>query len=114
MKTAQDLFELLRSGKADAIAQSREALTGLSARLPGSRVLDGAFLNSFVAIAVPKNKPAALAYVSTFLEEAKMSGSLRRASKIPACRSHCGAAWRETLSASDFPLGRWKAAGRRR
>ena len=79
MKTAQELFELLQSGKADAIAQSRESLTGLSTRLPGSRVLDGGFLNSFVAIAVPKNKPAALAYVSTFLEEAKASGSLRRA-----------------------------------
>ena len=79
VKTAQELFELLQSGKADAIAQSREALTGLSTRLPGSRVLEGAFLNSFVAIAVPKNKPAALAYVSIFLEDAKVSGSLRRA-----------------------------------
>jgi polar amino acid transport system substrate-binding protein len=79
VKTAQELFELLRSGKADAIAQSRQSLTGLATRLPGSRVLDGGFLSSFVAIAVPRNKPAALAYVSTFLEEAKASGSVHRA-----------------------------------
>jgi polar amino acid transport system substrate-binding protein len=79
VKTAQELFELLRSGQADAIAQSRESLTGMSGRLPGSRVLDGAYLSSFVAVAVPKNKPAALAYASAFVEEAKASGSVRRA-----------------------------------
>ncbi len=79
VKTAEDLFDLLRSGKADAIALSREALTALSGKLPASRVLDGGFLNSFVAIAVPKNRPAALAYVSVFIEGAKASGSVRRA-----------------------------------
>jgi polar amino acid transport system substrate-binding protein len=87
VKTGQELFDLLQSGKADAIAQSRESLAGLSRRLPGSRVLGGSFLNSFVAIAVPKNKAAALAYVSTFLEAAKASGSVRRAlesSGLPA------------------------------
>jgi polar amino acid transport system substrate-binding protein len=79
VKNADDLFESLRSGKADAIVQSRESLVGLSSRLPGSRVLDGAFLNSFVAVAVPKNKPAALAYASAFVEDAKASGGVRRA-----------------------------------
>jgi polar amino acid transport system substrate-binding protein len=79
VKTGSDLFELLKDGKADAIVQSRESLTGLSAKLPGSRVLDGSFLNSFVAVAVPKERPAALAYVSAFVEDAKASGSVRRA-----------------------------------
>ena len=78
VKTAGELFELLRSGKADAIAQSRESLTQMAAKLPGSRVLPGAYLNSFVAVAVPKNKPAALAYASAFVEEAKASGMVRR------------------------------------
>jgi polar amino acid transport system substrate-binding protein len=78
VKTGGELFEMLRSGKADAIVQSRESLTTLAAKLPGSRVLDGAFLNSYVAVAVPRNKPAALAYVSAFVEEAKASGSVRR------------------------------------
>ena len=70
---------LVREGKADAIALSRESLNGLLDKLPGSRLLDGGFLNSVTAAAVPKNKPAALAYVSAFVEEAKASGSVRRA-----------------------------------
>jgi polar amino acid transport system substrate-binding protein len=78
VKSGGELFEMLRSGKADAIAQSRESLTALSARLPGSRVLDGAYMNSYVAVAVPRNKPAALAYASAFVEQAKASGSVRR------------------------------------
>ncbi len=71
--------ELMRSGKADAIALSRESLTGLAKKLPGSRVLDGGFLNSFTGIWVPNGKPAALAYVGAFIEAAKASGSVRRA-----------------------------------
>lgn len=78
-KNADELFELLKTGKADAIALSRESLTQLSAKMPGSRVLDGAFLNSYVAIAVPKGKPAALAYASAFVDSAITSGGVRRA-----------------------------------
>jgi polar amino acid transport system substrate-binding protein len=77
-KSGLQLFDMLRTGKADAIAQSRESLTQMAARLPGSRVLPGAFLNSYVAVAVPKNKPAALVYASAFVEEAKASGMVRR------------------------------------
>jgi polar amino acid transport system substrate-binding protein len=79
VRTPEEMFELLKSGKADAIVQSRESLTGLSAELPGSRVLDGGFLNSYVAIAVPKGKPAALAYASAFVDAAIASGGVRRA-----------------------------------
>ena len=53
VKTADELFDLLKSGRADAIALSRESLSQLAAKLPGSRVLDGAYLNSYVAVAVP-------------------------------------------------------------
>jgi len=79
VNTADALFDLLKSGQADAIALSRESLTQLAAKLPGSRVLDGAYLNSFVAVAVPKGRPAALAYVSTFVNTAIAAGSVRRA-----------------------------------
>ena len=78
-KNADELFELLKSDRADAIALSRESLTQMSAKLPGSRVLAGAFLNSYVAVAVPKGKPAALAYASAFVDAAIASGSVRRA-----------------------------------
>jgi polar amino acid transport system substrate-binding protein len=50
----------------------------LVAKIPGSRILDDAFLNSSTAVCVPKGKPAALAYVSDFIEEAKASGLVRR------------------------------------
>jgi polar amino acid transport system substrate-binding protein len=66
------------AGKCDAMALSRESLTGIAPKIPGSRILDDAFLSSTTAVAVPKNKPAALAYVSAFVEEAKASGLVRK------------------------------------
>jgi polar amino acid transport system substrate-binding protein len=69
---------LMKQGKADAIGLSRESLTGLLPQIPGSRVLDGGFLNSVTAVAVPLNKPAARAYASEFVEEVKASGLVRR------------------------------------
>ncbi|HME30617.1 MAG TPA: transporter substrate-binding domain-containing protein [Pseudolabrys sp.] len=69
----------MRDGKIDAIALSRESLSGLVGTIPGSRILDDAFLNSSTAVCVPKGKPAALALVSAFIEEAKASGLVRRA-----------------------------------
>ena len=72
-------IELMRLGQADAIALGRASLGGLLAKLPGSSVLDGAFLNSTTAVAVPKGNSAALEYVSKFIEEAKASGLVRRA-----------------------------------
>jgi polar amino acid transport system substrate-binding protein len=78
VKSTDEGFELLRSGKVDATGGSRESLAVLAALLPGSRVLDGAYLNSYVAVAVPKGRPAALAYASAFVEEAKASGLVRR------------------------------------
>jgi polar amino acid transport system substrate-binding protein len=68
----------MKAGEIDCIALSRESLSGLAAKIPGSRVLDGGFLNSSTAVAVPKGKPEALAYVSQFIEDAKASGQVRR------------------------------------
>jgi polar amino acid transport system substrate-binding protein len=87
---SDELPELLTSKKVDAVALSREAAAALSARLPGSRVLDGAFWKSYVAIAVPAVKgqsaivipstkdPAVLPYLNAFIDEAIASGSVRR------------------------------------
>ena len=61
----------LKDGQVDALAFSRESLTGLAPKVPGSRILDGGFLNSTTSVAIPKNRPAALAYVTEFIEEAK-------------------------------------------
>ena len=77
-KGVDEAVEFVREGKADAIGLSRESLTGLVAKLPGSRILDGGFLNSVTAVAVPKGRPAALAYVSAFVEDEKAAGNARR------------------------------------
>jgi polar amino acid transport system substrate-binding protein len=68
----------MKAGSCDVIPLSRESLGGVQPSIPGSRILDGGILNSMTAVAVPKNRPAALAYVSGFIEEAKASGLVRR------------------------------------
>ena len=82
VKSVDEALELLKSGQADAIALSREAAIALSAKLPGPRVLDGAFWKSYCAIAVPNRYPlkaAMLDYLSAFIDSAIASGSVRRA-----------------------------------
>ena len=71
--------QAMLDGKIQAIALSRESLGGVATKVPGSRILPDAFLNSTTAVCVPKGKPAALAYVSEFIEEAKASGLVRNA-----------------------------------
>ena len=71
--------DLMKAGKIDCIALSRELLTGLLPKIPGAHILEGGFLNSTTAIAVPNGKPEALAYVSQFIEEAKAGGLVRKA-----------------------------------
>ena len=78
-RTMDELVEKMKSGEVDAIALGRESLQGLQPQLPGSRILDGYFHAAATAVAVPKNHPAALAYVSEFIEQAKASGIVRRA-----------------------------------
>lgn len=78
-RTVDEVLELTRAGQADAVALGRESLVDLSKKLPGSRVLPGYYQATGVAIAVPKGHPAALAYVTDFMENAKASGSVRRA-----------------------------------
>jgi len=73
-----EAIDMLRSGRVDAFALGRDALVPYQAEIPGSRILEGHLHSSGIAIAVPKQRPAALAYVSAFLNEAKASGSIRR------------------------------------
>jgi polar amino acid transport system substrate-binding protein len=77
--SVDEAMALLRAGKADAFALSRDALPPFVAQLPGSRIVDGGFNQTGVAVAIPKSRPNALAYVTAFLESAKASGDVRRA-----------------------------------
>ncbi|EHP43486.1 amino acid ABC transporter substrate-binding protein [Cupriavidus basilensis OR16] len=78
-KTLAEVREQVRAGKVDAAAAGRETLAGLAAQVPGARVLEGSFHVEGVAVAVPKNRPAALEFVSDFIETAKATGVVRRA-----------------------------------
>src|SRR3954471_18841937 len=69
-----EAVEMLTGGKADAFALSRDSLPPFVARPPGSRIVDGGFQLTGVAIAVPRARPDALAYVTSFIEKAKNSG----------------------------------------
>jgi polar amino acid transport system substrate-binding protein len=66
-------------GEGDAFALSRDSFVTLLSRLPGARVLPGQFQQTGIAVAVPKNRPAALKLASKLTESAKKSGLVRRA-----------------------------------
>jgi polar amino acid transport system substrate-binding protein len=72
-------FDLPRDGNAHALAAPRPALLALSARLPGSRVLEDRFHAAFGAMAVPKGQTGRLAYIAEFVEQAKASGVVQQA-----------------------------------
>jgi len=72
-------FNLIKEGKAQVYAQNRYMLLGLADNLPGARVLEDRFSAAEMSIALPKGRPAALAYVSEFVEQSKKSGIVSRA-----------------------------------
>jgi polar amino acid transport system substrate-binding protein len=72
-------LELVASGKADALAGLTQGLLNMSAKLPGSRVVEGRFMAVQQSIAVPKGKDAGLAYLRGVVEDAKASGLVARA-----------------------------------
>jgi polar amino acid transport system substrate-binding protein len=78
-ETEASAFDLLKAGKVQAIAQDRSHLMLLAPRLPGSRVLEDRLLAAELAMALPKGRRAALAYVGEFIEQAKASGAVQRA-----------------------------------
>jgi len=72
-------FELLKTGKVEALAGLTQGLLGLAEKLPGSRIVDGRFMGVQQSIAVPKGKDAGLAYLRRVVEDAKASGLVARA-----------------------------------
>ncbi|OGA07651.1 MAG: ABC transporter substrate-binding protein [Betaproteobacteria bacterium RIFCSPHIGHO2_12_FULL_69_13] len=73
-------LDLLGTGKADAVAGLKPNMYAVSAKLPGSRVLEGRPGSEGAALAMPKHRnPAALAYARRFIEEAKAGGLVKQA-----------------------------------
>jgi len=78
-QTFDEIFNLLKDGKVDAFALSRDQLNALAKKIPGTRVLDETFKQTVTAVAVPLNHPLSLEYASNFMTEAKSNGLLRKA-----------------------------------
>jgi polar amino acid transport system substrate-binding protein len=77
--SVDEMLALARAGEGDAFALSSDAFATLLPKLPGARVLPGNFQETGIAVAVPKDRPRALAAVTALLAEAKRSGVVRRA-----------------------------------
>jgi polar amino acid transport system substrate-binding protein len=78
-QTYDEIFNLLKNGEIDAFALSRDQLTAMSKKIPGTRVLDETFKQTVTAIAVPLGHPQALEFATKFMTEAKTNGLLRKA-----------------------------------
>ncbi len=78
-KSVAEAMAMMQAGTAQAVALSRDSLQLLQHQLPGSRILEGAFQTTGVAMAVQKDRPAALVHVTAFMESAKSDGTVRRA-----------------------------------
>lgn len=78
-ETPDPTFDLLRTGQADVMASTRNALLQFSDQLPGSRVLEDRYGANINRMVVPKGLAGRLAYVSEFVEDAKASGLVQKA-----------------------------------
>ena len=72
-------FDLLATGKVEALAGLRQALVATVEKLPGSRMLDGQFFAVQQAVGVPSGRDAGVQYLRAFVEESKASGLVARA-----------------------------------
>jgi polar amino acid transport system substrate-binding protein len=75
----EEAQQKLAKGELDALAMGREALIDFAKKEPGTRLLDDIIQTTGVVVVVPKSRPAALAWATRFLEEAKANGTVRRA-----------------------------------
>jgi polar amino acid transport system substrate-binding protein len=78
-KSVDEAMAMMQAETVQAFALTHDALPPLQKQLPGSRILDGAFQTTGVAIALHKDRPAALAYLNDFIASAKANGIVRRA-----------------------------------
>jgi polar amino acid transport system substrate-binding protein len=78
--TSAAAIEMFASrGDIDAVAGVRNPLVSASAKLPGTRVIDGSFMAIGQAAGVPRARQAAARYLAEFIEEVKASGFVQEA-----------------------------------
>lgn len=67
-------YDLFVTEKLEALAGLRPKLIEEAEKLPGARILPGAFMTVQQAIGTPRGRPAAEAFLADFVEEAKRGG----------------------------------------
>jgi polar amino acid transport system substrate-binding protein len=72
----EDAFKALQDGRVHAMAGLRFNAMQWTSRVPGSRVLADSFTSAQQAIAVPNGRPAARAYLESFIDEVRRSGMI--------------------------------------
>ena len=70
--------QMLASGQLDAFATNKAILFEMSGGTPGTRVLEGRWGTEHMAIAIPKGRAPAHAYLRQFTEDIQKSGILAR------------------------------------
>jgi polar amino acid transport system substrate-binding protein len=68
--TIKSAVHMLEQRELDAFATNKAVLFALSDHLPGSKVIDGRYGVEHLALAVPKGRPKAMAYLATFVNGA--------------------------------------------
>jgi polar amino acid transport system substrate-binding protein len=76
VKYAIQMFE---RRELDAYATNKPTLFEMSDQMPGARVLDGRWGEEHLAVAIPKGRDSAMAYVRRFVREAQSNGLLSKA-----------------------------------
>ncbi len=78
-QTYDEIEKLLKGGEIDAFALSRDQLTEMAKKIPGTKVLDETFKKTVTAVAVPLNHPQSLAFARKFMADAIANGTMRKA-----------------------------------
>jgi polar amino acid transport system substrate-binding protein len=71
-------YELFVREKLDVLAGLKPRLVSDAEKLPGSRILDGQITGVQQAVGTPKARAAAAQFLSTFVEDLKQSGLVKR------------------------------------
>ena len=79
--TSPAVTDTMVAQKLEVAAGVRQQLEADAKRVAGLRMLDGRFMVINQAMALPKNRPAALNYLTAFVEEMKTSGFVAEALK---------------------------------
>jgi polar amino acid transport system substrate-binding protein len=71
--------DMVRSGKADAVAAVKTVLYPITDRVPGLQVLEGRIATEDIGIGVPKGRAASASYVRKVVDELKAAGFVKAA-----------------------------------